>query len=87
MGGIVHYLMATSFVFLVMISHNSPSCQACIGSWCRPVHCFKPTNNDYCTDEICPHVCELNGYKTNRAYCEKPKKGSHRRFCCCPPPR
>jgi hypothetical protein len=28
-GRIVHYLMGTSFVLLLMISSNSPSCQAC----------------------------------------------------------
>ncbi|KAF8672919.1 hypothetical protein HU200_049144 [Digitaria exilis] len=45
MGRIVH-LVATSLLLLVMISSNSPSCQACIGWWCLP--CFKPSNRE-CT--------------------------------------
>ncbi|KAG2570702.1 hypothetical protein PVAP13_7KG038763 [Panicum virgatum] len=89
MRRIVHYLMATSFVFLVMISTNSPSCQAGLGPWCKPrPPCFPATNEDYCTKEICPHVCEMNEIVSNGAYCKKPKKGGEPIWlCCCPPAR
>ncbi|KAG2570822.1 hypothetical protein PVAP13_7KG100145 [Panicum virgatum] len=91
MGRIVHYLMATSFVVLVMISTNSPSCHAapCFGNWCNPPPCFPATNEDYCTKELCPHVCMVSGHiVSNDAYCKKPKKGGEPIWlCCCPPPR
>ncbi|CAL4915837.1 unnamed protein product [Urochloa decumbens] len=88
MTRIVHYLIAASFVVLVMISSNSSSCQACIGPWCRrPRPCFEPTNDDYCTDDICQSVCDMNGFKTNRAYCKQPKKVHDDWLCCCPPAR
>ncbi|KAG2563986.1 hypothetical protein PVAP13_8KG342500 [Panicum virgatum] len=87
--GKVAYLMATSLLLLLMISSNSPSCQACIGRWCNPpAPCFPPTDKDYCTKAICPSVCAIYGHETNSAYC---KKGHGRRhfewLCCCPPPR
>nr|TKW02257.1 hypothetical protein SEVIR_8G234600v2 [Setaria viridis] len=91
MGRIVHYLMVTSFVVLAMISTNSPSCQACFGPWCKrpPVPCFAATNEDYCTSDICPHVCEVNHVVSNRAYCKKPGRRDPVPIwlCCCPSPR
>jgi hypothetical protein len=60
MGRIAHYLMGTSFVLLVMISSNSPSCQACANPALHAcfllhctalpcssdiLHCFSANNN------------------------------------------
>ncbi|KAF8728808.1 hypothetical protein HU200_018088 [Digitaria exilis] len=84
MARVVHYLTAASFLVLVMISSNTPTCQACIGRWCRPTPCFPVTNMDYSS---CQDVCEYHGYKTNRAYLKRPKRGSLQWSCCCPPPR
>ncbi|CAL4982973.1 unnamed protein product [Urochloa decumbens] len=85
MARLVHYMMATSFVILVMMSSNLPSCKACFGRWCRPP-CFQPEGN-LCTDARCRRVCEDNGYPTNRATCNEPKKGRSEFLCCCPKPR
>ncbi|KAF8694265.1 hypothetical protein HU200_038403 [Digitaria exilis] len=85
MARMMLYLMATSLMVLVMISSNSPSCEACLGPFFGPP-CFHPPDN-YCTDETCSPVCKENGYRTNRAYCQKPKKGRNSWFCCCPQPR
>uniref|UniRef100_K3ZKL9 Knottin scorpion toxin-like domain-containing protein n=1 Tax=Setaria italica TaxID=4555 RepID=K3ZKL9_SETIT len=85
MGRIVHYLMATSFVVLVMISTNSPSCQACLGPWCfrRTEPCFQVTH--VVSDDYCRGVCEVNHVVSNRAYCTF-KRGKRRAVwqCCCP---
>ncbi|KAF8672918.1 hypothetical protein HU200_049143 [Digitaria exilis] len=88
MGRIV-CLMAMSLLVLVMISSISPSYQACIGRGClrpRPP-CFVPVSRDYCTAEMWPHVCSVNRYETNRAYCKKPWFGSAPWECCCQTPR
>ncbi|CAL4982823.1 unnamed protein product [Urochloa decumbens] len=75
----MHYLMATSFVVLVMISFKSSSCQA---SWTSPP-CFPSTSLD-CTKEICISVCAAHGHETNHPYC---RKGLYQwPACCCPPP-
>ena len=60
-----------------------------LGPWCKPrPPCFPATNEDYCTKEICPHVCEMNEIVSNGAYCKKPKKGGEPIWlCCCPPAR
>ncbi|RCV39429.1 hypothetical protein SETIT_8G223900v2 [Setaria italica] len=90
MARIVHYLMAVSFVALVMISSNSPSCQACFppGPWCRPrPPCFQPANN-YCTSgPNCAYTCQLKGHTTYNAYCKPPKRSDNPKvyLCCCPP--
>ncbi|KAG2563991.1 hypothetical protein PVAP13_8KG341800 [Panicum virgatum] len=86
--GRVAYLMSTSLLILLMISSNSPSCQACIGPWCKPPGpCFPPTDKDYCTKAICPSVCAINGHETSRAYCKRSRGGHFKWLCCCPAPR
>nr|TKW02256.1 hypothetical protein SEVIR_8G234500v2 [Setaria viridis] len=85
MGRIVHCMMATSFVVFLMISTNSPSCQACFGPWCfrRPEPCFRVRT--YVSDNYCHGVCEVNHVVSNRAYC-KFKRGTRGTVwqCCCP---
>ncbi|CAL4986088.1 unnamed protein product [Urochloa decumbens] len=86
MARIVHCLMATLFVVLVMISSNSPSCQACrlaplLSSGAGP--CFKARNN-ICTDDSCMIDCEANRHFTYNAYCKKPKRSQEPYKCCCP---
>ncbi|TKW02254.1 hypothetical protein SEVIR_8G234300v4 [Setaria viridis] len=85
MARIVHYVMATSFVVLVMISSNSPSCQACLFRTCRWPKCFNVTENN-CNFYHCKFVCRHEGYKTSFAYCkERPKNTKKPYMCCCPP--
>ncbi|KAG2559141.1 hypothetical protein PVAP13_8NG317000 [Panicum virgatum] len=69
MGRVVYLMMATPFLVRLMISSNSPSCQARIGRWCKPpgLPCFPPTDKDYCRKAICPSVCAINGHETSRA--------------------
>ncbi|CAL4978906.1 unnamed protein product [Urochloa decumbens] len=85
MARIVHCLMATLFVVLVMISSNSPSCQACLLPYCLRVGgpCFKARNN-ICTDDSCMIDCEANRHFTYNAYCKKPKRSQEPYKCCCP---
>ncbi|RCV39432.1 hypothetical protein SETIT_8G224200v2 [Setaria italica] len=89
MGRIVHYLMATSFVVLLIISTNSPSCQACLWPWCKPrpdpEPCFRVMEPRDCTDNYCHGVCEVNHVVSNHAYCKIPgKRGVPVWHCCCP---
>nr|CAB3491626.1 unnamed protein product [Digitaria exilis] len=88
MARTLHYLMATSFVVLVMIHSNSLSCQAlCFGPWCKPrPPCFQPPDN-HCTDgRSCVFICQYHGHKTYKAYCKQPKNPKKPVYlCCCPP--
>ncbi|RCV39433.1 hypothetical protein SETIT_8G224300v2 [Setaria italica] len=86
MGRIVQCMMATSFVVLLMISTNSPSCQACLWPWCKPrpkAPCFETTNKDHCTMDICARLCEANGVVSKRPICIQ-KFRAPRWQCCCP---
>ncbi|CAL4982786.1 unnamed protein product [Urochloa decumbens] len=89
MARIVHCLMATSFIVLVMISSNSPFCQACIGPCIgRPrQNCLQAPNNN-CTigGTICIDACILRGYGSINAYCKRPKRFDNPPIykCCCP---
>ncbi|KAJ1276835.1 hypothetical protein BS78_05G246300 [Paspalum vaginatum] len=72
-------LMAASFLVLAILSSNPLFCQACFGRFCGRPPCFRPTEKDYCTQEICQHACALNDVPTKLAYCKESVK-----MCCCP---
>ncbi|CAM0149209.1 unnamed protein product [Urochloa decumbens] len=88
---LVHYLMATLFMVLVMISSNSVSCLPCSppgGVGQRDLaSCFKALNNICTTNESCVYDCQLKGHTTYNAYCKPPKKSQNPQeyLCCCPP--
>ncbi|KAF8668159.1 hypothetical protein HU200_052451 [Digitaria exilis] len=86
MAKIVRCLMAASFMILVTISFNSPSCQACVGfwPWCRSPYCFQPPTN-FCDDNSCGDVCRTYGIVTDKVYCKQPKRPRlYVYLCCCP---
>ena len=69
-----------SFVLLIF------RCIGCVGfgPWCQPPPpCLWPTNDDYCMNDICEHLCALHDHKTMPTA----KKGGLLWMCCCPPPR
>ncbi|KAJ1276812.1 hypothetical protein BS78_05G244100 [Paspalum vaginatum] len=77
--GRITHLMTASFLVLAILSSNSPFCQACFGRFCGRPPCFWPTEEDYCTQEICQHVCAVHDVPTKHAYCKESVKK-----CCCP---